>query len=139
MRILLGSIAALVAIVAAALVIGVGPTQSRWGEEGVRAMWAIGGICLISAVVGALPLGIVAPRWPAQIGQATLAGTVVRLLLTMLLGAAYQVLAQPHLTAFLFWAVVLYLLLLAVETAFGVLAVRRYYHPPKTRSEGSHA
>ncbi len=102
-------------------------------------MWAIGGICLISAVVGALPLGIAAPRWPAQIGQAALAGTVVRLLLTMVLGGAYQVLAQPHLTAFLFWAVVLYLLLLAVETTFGVLAVRRYYHPPRTRSEGSHA
>ncbi len=126
-------------ILAVAVGLGQGPTQSRWGDDGVRALWAIGGICLIAAVVGALPLGIVAPRWPTQIGQAVLAGTVVRLLLTMVLGGAYQVLAQPHMTAFLFWAVVLYLLLLAVETGFGVLAVRRYYPPPRTRSEGSHA
>lgn len=117
------------AAVVAAAAVGRGPTESRWGADGVRSMYAIGAICLAAAVLGAAPLMLVARRWPAYMGQAVLGGTALRLLLTMAAAGAYQVAARPHLPSFLFWAVVFYLLLLVIETAFGVAAVRRHYRP----------
>jgi putative effector of murein hydrolase len=40
-------------------------------------------------------------------------------------GVLYQAMAQPHLTSFLFWAVVIYCVLLAIETSFSVYLARR--------------
>ncbi|MBK8270833.1 MAG: hypothetical protein IPK83_22005 [Planctomycetes bacterium] len=54
--------------------VGYAPTQSRWGAEGVNSMLVIAAICLASAVIAFLPIMIVAPRWPDQIGSAALAG-----------------------------------------------------------------
>ncbi len=113
--------------------IGYGPTHGRWGDEGVRSMTAMAVICLGAAIMGGLPIGIVAPRWPSYIGQAVLAGTTIRLLLTAGIGLAYQKLTAPDMSSYMLWAGVFYLSLLAVEASFGILAVRRYYvAPPKT-------
>jgi hypothetical protein len=120
----------LVAVVAGGMAIGSGPTAARWGDEGLRSMRAVGLICLASAVAGMIPLAAVAVRWPMHIGQAALAGTGLRLFLTILLGAAYQTLARPHLASFLFWAVAFYCALLVVETVFGVLVVRAFFRAP---------
>lgn len=70
---------------------------------------------------------IVAPRWPGQIGNAVLGATVIRLLGTMGCMAAYQIIAAPHDAAFLFWATVIYMILLAVDVTFGVIAIQKHY------------
>lgn len=128
-KLYLTTVFSLVCAVILAGAIGYGPTQSRWGVEGVRSMTSVGIICSIAAIIGALPIAVVSRRWPMQIGQAALAGTGIRLLMTAGLGLSYQTLAKPHLASFLAWAVIDYLLLLAIETAFALIAVRRNYFP----------
>ena len=108
-------------------------TQARWGSEGVQSLRAIAGICLGTALIGFIPVAIVSIRWPTYIGQAALAGTAVRLLLTIMTGAGYQVMVKPHLASFLFWAVVFYCTLLAIETGFGVYLIGRFYRTPSIR------
>jgi hypothetical protein len=135
-KLFLATVISLFGAVVLAGLIGYGPTQSRWGEAGVRSMTAIGVICAIAAFISALPMAIVARRWPMHIGQAALAGTGIRLLVTAGLGLSYQTMAKPHLTSFLLWAVVFYMLLLAIETIFAVICVRRYYVPGTMPSGG---
>jgi len=133
MKVFFYSVLCLIAVVVIAGAIGYGPTRTQWGHDGVDSMIAMAVICLSAAVVAALPIGFVAPRWPSYIGQAVMAGTTIRLLLTAALGYGYQRFAEPHLGSYLMWAGIFYLLLLAVETSFGVVAVRRYYvTQPKT-------
>lgn len=130
MRLVAACILCLLASTATAYLIGYGPTMSRWGAEGIHSMNAVGTICLGAAILAFLPLVVVAIHRPLCIGQAALAGTVLRLLLTMVAGGIYQTVANPHMPSFLFWAVVFYCLLLAVETGFGLLLVKKYYRPP---------
>lgn len=136
MKLFLATIFSLLGAVVLAGAIGYVPTQSRWGEAGLRSMTAIGVICSIAAVIGALPIVVVARRWPMHIGQAALAGTGIRLLVTAGLGLSYQTIAKPHLASFLVWAAIFYLLLLAIETTFAVISVRRYYVPGTSSSGG---
>ena len=129
--------ASLILAVLAASAIGDVPTRNRWGEDGLDSMTAVAVICLCTAVVAMAPMAVIAPRRPDYIGQAALAATVLRLLLTMAACVGYQVTADPHLPSFLFWATVFYLLLLAIETGFGVVAVRRFYRITPTKNEGA--
>jgi len=128
-RLFLLTVFSLVGVVVLAAAIGYAPTRNHWGEPGVSSMVAIGLICCIAAIVGALPMSIVARRWPLYIGQAALAGTTLRLLLTAMLGLGYQTIAKPHLSSYLVWATIFYLLVLTVETGFALLVVRRHYTP----------
>jgi hypothetical protein len=127
MKIVILCILSLFAVVGAAGAIGYRPTLARWGNEGVRSMLAIGVICLTAALIGIVPLAMASMFKPALIGQAALSGTLIRLLLTGGGLFAYQTAAQPQLSAFLFWAVVFYMLLLAVETGFGLYLTKRFY------------
>jgi len=126
----------LIVAVLAAGAVGYVPTQSRWGAEGVQSMMVVAGICLGAAVLGAVPMAIVARLHPDMIGQAALAGLVIRLFAAMGGCITYQLLGAPHMASFMFWAVVFYLILLAVETTFGVVAVRRHY---RVMSDGQEA
>lgn len=127
MKLVAACILCLLAATAGAYLIGYGPTMSRWGEEGIRSMNAVGTICLAAAIVAFMPLVVVLIHRPAYIGQVALAGTVLRLLLTMAAGGIYQTMAKPQMESFLLWAVIFYCLLLTVETGFGVLLVKKYY------------
>lgn len=137
MRTVATCILSLFAATALALAIGHGPTLARWGEAGVQSMRAVSVICLAAALCALIPMGFVALKWPGHIGQAALGATVLRLLLTMAAIAAYQTLAEPHMASFLMWAVIVYCLLLAVETGFGVYLVHRYYRPPSAAREAT--
>lgn len=117
--------------------VGIAPSREHWGEPGVISLYAVAAICGGAALVALVPMAIVAPRYPDHIGQAALGGTVIRLLLTMGALVFYQMLYQPHLVSFLFWAPVFYLILLAIETTFGVLAVKRYYRPTPKSENGA--
>jgi len=133
MKLVAVNLIALVGIVAIAVGIGYTPTRVRWGAEGTGSMWAAVVICLSAALAAALPLLIVALRWPAYVGQAAFGGTAMRLLLTGLLAVGYQVVwTDVHLRSFLTWLLVLYLLLLVVETVIGVVMVRTRWQAPPT-------
>lgn len=123
--------------IAATVALGYAPSHDRWGAEGQQSLLAVAAICGGASLIALIPMAIVAPRYPDYIGQAALAGTVIRLMLTMGVLVAYQVLYQPHMASFLFWAPVFYLVLLAIETTFGVLAVKRYYRPTPKSTDGA--
>jgi hypothetical protein len=132
MKIVLLCIVSLFVVVGGAGAIGYRPTLARWGSEGVRSMMAIAVICMAAALIGIMPLAWASMFKPAYIGQTALVGTVIRLLLTTAGVFGYQTFMHPQPGAFLFWAVVFYLLLLAVETGFSVYLTRRAYHTDKT-------
>lgn len=137
MKLSLTCVGSLIVAVLCAAAIGYAPTQSRWGVDGLESMSAVAIICLATAVLAFLPIVFVAQRWPQQIGSAALAGTVLRLMLTMVAMAAYQIMARPQMESFLFWAVIFYLLVLMIDTTFGVIAIQRYYRVASSGSEGS--
>ncbi|MFQ5429358.1 MAG: hypothetical protein ACE5E1_03520 [Phycisphaerae bacterium] len=126
----------MLAVIAAAAV-GYAPTKAHWGAEGIESMFAVAAICLGTALVPTVLMALIAARWPEHLGQAAFAGTGLRLLMTMAGLIVYQVLATPQLNAFLFWATVFYLLLLAIETPFAVFAVRRHHRAPPNNKEGA--
>lgn len=124
--------AVLTAVVIVAAACGYGLTVTKWGPAGLGSLQAAAIICLIAALLAAVPLGVVATYWPTYVGQAAFAGTAVRLLVTGALAIGYQVFVDVHLTSFLAWLVVLYLLLLLAETVWAVVVVRRRLSPPAT-------
>lgn len=127
MKITLLYIAILIVIIAAATAIGYAPTERQWGQAGVRSMWAAGAICGVAGLIAVLPIPFVAAFWPGQVGNAIFAGTAIRLLVTMPLMLAFQTIMEVHLRSFLLWMLVLYMPLMAAETALGVLVVRKAY------------
>jgi len=122
----------MLAAIGLTLAVGYGLTMRRWGPEGVEAMWAAAVICSVSSVLGAIPVYLAARLSPTNVGQMAFAGTAIRLLAAGALAGAYQMMASLHLKPFLSWMVVLYLLLLVIDTTFGVLLVRRYHEPAKS-------
>ena len=93
----------------------------------MRSMWAASAICGVAGLVAILPLPFVAAFSPVNVGHAIFAGTAIRLLVTMPLMLAFQMMTEVHLPSFLLWMLALYLLLLAAETTVGVMVVRRAY------------
>jgi len=128
---------ALILAAVAAAAVGYLPTRQRWGAEGVESLFAVTCICLAVALLPAGIMALFAVKWPAHIGQAAFAGTAIRLMLTMFFLVVYQVLMRPHLASFLFWATTLYLLLLAIETPFAVLVVRRFLKGTMINKQGT--
>ncbi|MCH7720009.1 MAG: hypothetical protein IH988_03340 [Planctomycetes bacterium] len=116
----------LFAVAAVAVACGFGPTQTKWGDVGLQSLRAATVICLVAAVVAAVPLGIAAKWWPTYLAHAVFAGTAIRPLVTGSLAIAFQVFGDVHLKSFLLWLVVLYLSLMVAETAFGIVLVRRH-------------
>ncbi|MBU0637251.1 MAG: hypothetical protein KKB50_00145 [Planctomycetes bacterium] len=125
MKIVAVQVGVLLAVVIVVVAIGYVPTQSAWGADGVASLRAATVICLTAALAATALLAAAVRWWPAYAGQAAFAGTTVRLLVTGVLAIAYQVLADVHVHSFLVWLLALYLPLMAVETVFGVLLVRR--------------
>lgn len=126
---------ALLGVAAVAVAAGYGYTQTHFGSTGLEAMWVAAIICIATSAVAAVPVVMVAKWQPGYVGQAAFAGTAIRLMLTCGAAGAWQMFHAVHLRAFLGWLTVLYMLLLVVDTAFGVLLVRR--HLPRGRESGS--
>ena len=132
MKLALIYIGALLAVAAAALAIGQRPTRERWGSAGVASMRAAVGMCLVAAVIAAVPIAVAAARKSPSTPQICLAGTVVRLLITGALALLYQMRGDVHLISFLLWLVIAYLSFLAGETTLTVMVVRRRWSSPGT-------
>ena len=129
MKLALTYVGVLLAVAAAAVLIGERPTFAHWGEAGVRSMRAAVGMCLFAALAAAVPIAIATGRKSSYAPQACLGGTVLRLLITGGLAIAYQSSATIHLRSFLFWLLIAYLAFLAVETALTLVVVRRRWSP----------
>lgn len=135
MKYTLIQVGVLTAVVALAVASGHGVVASRWGPGGVSSLYAAAVICLSAALLAALPLGLAATYWQVYAPQVAFAGTAIRLLGTVSLGFAYQVLASPHRMSFLVCMLGLYLVLLVVETALIVWIVRRVFSKQVTETE----
>lgn len=135
MKYTLIQVGVLTAVVALTVGGGHGVVASRWGSAGVSSLYAAAVICLTAALLAAVPLGLAATYWQVYAPQVAFAGTAIRLLGTVSLGFAYQLLANPHGMSFLICMLGLYLVLLAVETALIVWIVRRTFSRQPTRTE----
>ncbi|MCP4593188.1 MAG: hypothetical protein GY842_20825 [bacterium] len=130
MKLVAVNLLALIGVVVAALALGYRPTEGRWGAEGLASMWAAAVICLAAGVASAVPVAVVGLSRPTYVGQAALAGTGIRLALTAFLALGYQSWTAVHLSSFLTWLLILYLLLLAAETIISVTIVRALWRAP---------
>lgn len=124
--------ALLSSVVAAAVLIGEGPTLRAWGAAGRSSMLAAAAICCGAALLAMTLVSLAAQSSPEWLGTAVLGGMVARLVLTGAGAVAYQALAEVHLRSFLVWMTVLYLSLLAAETGISVWLVNRYWRAGPT-------
>lgn len=127
MKYTLIQVVVLAALVGLMVAVGRAPVVALWGPAALTFFHAAAVICLIGALLAAIPLGVVATYWPAYTPHAAFAGTGVRLLGTAALGVGYQVLARPDLTPFLLCLSLIYLVLLLAETALIVYIVLHVY------------
>ena len=125
MKYLLFQVGVLTAVIVLIVAVGRGPVIRAWGPAGLASLHAAAVICLVGALLAAIPLGLAATYWPAYAPHVAFAGTAVRLLSSAGLALAYQTYAQPALSAFLACLAGIYLLLLFVETGLIVYIVRR--------------
>lgn len=122
--------ALLQSVVLAAVVVATGmalrgPAESWWGAAGVTALHVAASITLATAILAATLFGLALAYRPTLAPQAAFAGTAVRLLGTMMLAVAVQVLMDVQLDALLTCLVVFYLTLLVFETGLAVVLLRR--------------
>ena len=96
-------------------------------------MVAAGCVCLAATIIGLIPLLIAWQRRAQWLGQACLGATVLRLLVTFLIGTLTYLALQPNLTAFALWTMLFYLALLAWETKTAVKIIRVFYHDAATQ------
>jgi hypothetical protein len=116
MRYVLVQIIVLAGLVGAARWLGRGLVLARWGPAGLAALDAAAVIVLAGALLAALPVGLAAGYFRTYLPQVAFAATAIRLLATGALALAWEVFGRPHLEAFLYCLLALYLLLLAAET-----------------------
>lgn len=130
MKLALIYVAALLAVAAGAVLLGQGPALAHWGQPGLESLRFAVGICLIAALVAAIPALMGAALRSAQTPMLCLAGTVIRLMVTGILALAYQSFFSVHLRSFLFCLLIAYMAFLALETGFSVYIVRQRWSPP---------
>ena len=118
---------ALLGLVAAALV---APRVA--GPDSASAVVAAAVICVATGLIALLPAAIVAPRYPDYLMQAGLAAMLIRLSLTLGVGAAYLRWYAPPRAVFMSAMVVAYLVLLAFETWAIVRLVKQYWRAPQS-------
>ena len=125
-----------VLIVAAVILLGIGPVclWSSRPRQAVEAMVFAGMICLCMGIISLVPLVKAARHHPDWLGQAWLAGTVIRLLLT-LIGAIlvyFAVIEPRQIKVYTSWIVCFYLILLVWETLTATKMVKMFYKIPSS-------
>ncbi len=89
-------------------------------------------ICVVIGFFAMIPPALVAPRWPDYMVQAGMGAMVIRLILTLAVGAIYLEMYAPPEQTFMTAMVVCYLLLLAVETGVTMRLVKHHWRPPES-------
>ena len=103
------------------------PSLHWGGSENIQALIAAGAVTLIASIVSMIPITMAVAQKSDWLGQACLGATVIRLMVTMLLGCGWYVAAKPPMTAFLLWTMLFYLVLLVWETKIAMRYVKRFY------------
>ncbi|MBI4568243.1 MAG: hypothetical protein HY719_07585 [Planctomycetes bacterium] len=94
------------------------------GDPALRAMCVASVVCLAAFSASLVPLRRVVNTKPLDAPPLVLVGTVLRLGLTFVFGWVASLFFQPDWRTLLIWAIVVYLVLLAAETAFAMRLVR---------------
>ena len=98
-------------------------------QQAVIPVISAGLICLIMTIISLIPLTVATRAYRDWLGQACLAGTTIRLLLTLFAGLAVHALViepQQKIT-FILWLLGFYLALLAWETITAVRIIKMFY------------
>jgi hypothetical protein len=126
---MIGEFAQLVgaAMLGAMILAGIGyvPTQRMGGGSAVTGMYVGIGICVISSMLGALPVVLTRDPRPAS-RQAALLGTIaIRMLATLMLFGAAALSRQFDTKAMAVWTGVGYICLLGIETGMAIRVLRK--------------
>ena len=113
---------------------GAYPSWRLGGREGLEAMALAGVICVVVAVTSLVPVVVAVVRQADWLGQACLAGTTVRMLVTVAAGVVCYVVMRPATFAYAMWMVVFYLVLLAWETVWvsGIIKAKYATNSPSS-------
>lgn len=130
MRTLLGFTLTAAAVLGAVILIA--PRLAEPADA--SAVIAAASICLAVGVVAMVPPAVVAPRYPDYLMQAAMGAMIIRLFLTLAVGALYLRMYSPPRAVYMNAMVVCYLTLLASETVITLRMVKEHWRPPQTES-----
>ena len=120
----------LILILLALVVVGAGVCWIMQQPQGLIAMLGAFVACTFSAVVCLVPVGFAIEKQASWLGQACLAATVIRFLLTLLSATIVYLILNPDKASFATWLVVDYFVLLIWETVVIVKQVTIHYQKP---------
>jgi hypothetical protein len=127
--------------VAAIMVPGIALTLlwSTDPQQAVIPVISAGLICLIMTIISLIPLTVAMRAYRDWLGHACLAGTTIRLLLTLSAGlAAYALVIEPQQKiTFVLWLLGFYLVLLVWETITVVRIIKMFYSLNETNLKTS--
>jgi len=103
------------------------PSLHWGGSENIQALIAAGAVTLIASIVSMIPITIAVEQKANWLGQACLGATVIRLMVTLLLGSGWYMAAKPPMMVFLLWTMLFYFILLAWETKTAMGYIKRVY------------
>lgn len=127
-RIFLRIFLLMVAAVGGIMLLGAYPTHRMAGGDGIRAMIGAGIIGLIAGSVGLYPVSAAVARNSSSLMIRILAGTMIRFAVALFLAVPAAVSGLLEVVPLLIWLMIVYLLVLGVETAMVV----RYIGDSKT-------
>lgn len=119
-------LAALVGLTSVLAAIGYLPTVSKAGEAALPAMWLALGVSCIGSAIGAVPIATARAGSGGMEGlKRFTASMVLRLLIVAALAGAVIWFVGPERKPFLLWLAISYLVLLAADTGFAQVVLRR--------------
>ena len=97
-------------------------------QQAVIPVISAGLICLVMTIISLIPLTVATRAYRDWLGHACLAGTTIRLLLTLFAGLAIYtlVIASRQKMAFVLWSLCFYLVLLVWETITSVRIIKMF-------------
>ena len=120
----------LILILLALLVVGAGISWVSQQQQGLIAMLGAFVACAFSAVVCLVPVGFAIKKQASWLGQACLAATLIRFLLTLLSATMVYLIVKPDKASFAVWLLADYFVLLIWETIVIVKQVNIHYQKP---------
>ncbi len=117
-------LAAVAGVTVVMVLVGYWPTRSLGGEPAVVAMWFACGVSLVASAMSGLPI-----VWARQSGlpafKLLVASIVLRLLTVAAVGVAVAFVAGPEWKPYLVWLAISYSVLLAVDSTYAAMTMRR--------------
>lgn len=129
----------LIFILSVLLVVGAGISWVTQQQQGLIAMLGAFVACTFSAVVCLVPVGFAIEKQSSWLGQACLAASLIRFLLTLLSAALIYMILTPDKVSFAIWLLADYFVLLIWETIVIVKQMNIHYQTPSSVPNGTAA